>query len=161
MENLNINDVAYAFTVIGGGWGYNHELFVIMTDNTVYETTKFDDKDILYCEPEYKFNLYSLAKEQSEVWIGTRWSKDEHGNEVKKVDYLDSLTNDDNKVDFEDIRDGSECIMDAPVYTVYKNVNNELVGLVRTYNFCRIHAVAYTEAVYSHMRELEHIKNRK
>ena len=56
LENIVLN-AKYAFTVIGGGWGYQHELYVIAQDNSVYYTTNFDENNLENAKPEFIFSL--------------------------------------------------------------------------------------------------------
>lgn len=56
LENIALN-AKYAFTVIGGGWGYQHDLYVITSDNSVYYTKDFDEDNLENAKPEFIFKL--------------------------------------------------------------------------------------------------------
>ena len=51
-----LDDIEYAFTVKGGGWGYIHKLFVICKDGTVVMAREFNDSNILDYTEAFRFN---------------------------------------------------------------------------------------------------------
>ena len=55
MKLDNILKAKYAFTIIGGGWGYSHELYAITSDNSVYYTNEF--RDLETAKPEFLLKL--------------------------------------------------------------------------------------------------------
>lgn len=55
MKLDNILKAKYAFTIIGGGWGYSHELYAITSDNSVYYTNEFNDLET--AKPEFLLKL--------------------------------------------------------------------------------------------------------
>lgn len=61
---VDINNISYAFTVRGGGWGTLNELFVIMKDGTVLYSKHFfgDISNIKNLEAE---DVYKLDSELS------------------------------------------------------------------------------------------------
>lgn len=138
---LNIEDVKYLFTDIGGGWCYISDLYIITKDDKVYHTDKFSEGDLLNCYPEYICDLY--PKDLRNCCISTKTSFT-NGVCTKERKYLFDLLNSDGKVDFEDFRFRSSTIMDGTVVTLYKNVDNKLEKIVsQSYDGDDMPAVQY------------------
>lgn len=135
---MKLENIAYLFTVIGGGWGYTHDLFVITTDDKLYYTEKFND-NLLDCELAYVCDLYGSTNN-----LCIRSSYD-----GRKREYLFDLLNTDGKVDFEDYKEDIYGSMDALEVTLYKNENNTLKKLTTCYGFDSIPAVRYVSVLFS------------
>lgn len=59
----------YAFTVIGGGWGCNHKLFIICEDGTVIMAKEFNDSNILDYTEAFRFNYKNSGVDEDTVAI--------------------------------------------------------------------------------------------
>lgn len=140
---MDIENIKYLFTNIGGGWVYIHDLFIITKDDKIYHTEKFDDDDLLGCEPEYVCDLY--PKDLENCWISTSVAFD--GTEINK--YLFDLLNSEDKVDFEDFKQLEYACMDGTDLTLYKNVDNRLEKLVEYGDIDFMPAVRYVMVLWS------------
>ena len=101
---MNIENVKYLFTIIGGGWTYAHDLYIITKDDKIFYTDEFNDANILDCNPDYVCDLYS---EREDFVISISSFRDENGNRVIKEKYLSELLAEkgkNGKVDFENMR---------------------------------------------------------
>lgn len=52
---MDLKNVEYVFTITGGGWTTQHDLYAITKDRKVLHTEKFDDLEA--ASPEYLFDL--------------------------------------------------------------------------------------------------------
>lgn len=64
-----LDDMDYAFTVKGGGWGYIHKLFIIYKDGTVIMAREFDDSNILDYTEDFRFNYKNSRVDEDNVAI--------------------------------------------------------------------------------------------
>ena len=145
---MNKDKVSYVFTLIGGGWGYSHDMYVITKDDKVYYTNKFNEDNLLDCNLEYMCDLYDSSR--SNFWISSCYRKDKDGNQIEERKYLFDLLNDDGKIDFDNFKVEKYAIMDAIDLTLYKNVDDELKELVHQ-GYCSdsLPAVQYVLAICS------------
>lgn len=54
MDTLNVK---YVFTITGGGWTRQHDLYVITNDNSVLYTSNFDDSNLEAAQPGFVLRL--------------------------------------------------------------------------------------------------------
>ena len=148
---MKVEDVKYLFTITGGGWGYTHDLYVVTKDDKIYYTEKFNNKDLLDCEPDFMCDLYPKNLKNSCISSSISW--DENKNRIVKRKYLFDLLNKDGKVDFEDFMLSKYACMDGVDITLYKNVNNKLQRLVsQDYDSDGMPAIRYVIALRSKAR---------
>lgn len=145
---LDIEDVKYLFTDIGGGWGYTHNLFAITRDDKIYYTSRFNDSDLLDCTFEFVCDLYPSNLQNH--CISTLYNFD--GTE--KSTYLFDLLDSNGKVDFEKFNIREYCVMDGTTVSLYKNINNKLKLLVKQdYSSGDMPAVRYVYVLWSTRRQ--------
>ena len=59
VQEINLNNIKYAILIQGGGWVYQHTLYLITNDGDVYLTEDFINEEIT---PNKKTNAYYLGK---------------------------------------------------------------------------------------------------
>ena len=124
--------------MVGGGWFYTRDLFVVTTDDKLYYAEKFGD-DLLDCDLMYVCDLYGSV---DNVCIRSSFN----GEERK---YLYDLLDADGKVDFEDYKEDTSCSMDSMEITLYKNEDGILKKLMNCYDFDCVPAVEYISVLFS------------
>lgn len=128
----------YAFTVIGGGWGYNHKLFIICKDATVIMAREFDDSNILDYKEAFRFNYKNSGVDEDTVAISICNGK---------KTYLSSILN-GQAPDFEK-HSNEHFVFDAPTYTMYKITNGAVKELFSTLDVNSCKAMNYIETLCS------------
>ena len=135
------DDIEYAFTVKGGGWGYNHKLFIICKDGTVIMAREFDDSNILDYIEAFRFNYKNSWVDEDTVAISICNGK---------KNYLSSILN-GQAPNFEKHSKG-HFIFDAPTYTMYKIINGTVNKLFSTEDVNSCKAMNYIETLYAVLR---------
>lgn len=149
---VSLKDIAYVFTVIGGGWGYNYDLYLITKDDKLYHTKNFNE-DLLCNKKDFEVDyLGHLYNDIRNCTISV--SKSSNSSE-KIYTYLFDLLNENGKVDFEAFETSNFISMDAPYTSIYKNEGNDLRALIsNTTNGSDIPAIRYTLAVVAQLEGL-------
>lgn len=131
----------YAFTVIGGGWGYIHELFVICKDGTVVMAREFDDSNILDYTEAFRFSYKSSGVDEDTTAISIC--------DGKKT-YLSSILN--GKAPNFEKHSMEHFVFDAPTYTMYKVTNGTVEELFSTEDVNSCKAMKYIETLCAVLR---------
>lgn len=126
----------YAFTVIGGGWGYSHKLFIICEDGTVIMAKEFNDSNILDYTEAFRFNYKNSGVDEDTVAISICNGK---------KTYLSSILN-GQAPNFEKHSKG-HFVFDAPTYTMYKIINGAVKELFSTVDINSCKAINYIETL--------------
>lgn len=148
MTKISIEDIKYMFTRIGGGWGYNHDLYIITKDDNIYYTGKFNENTLVNTNVFEVSHLGHLYNDVENKIVSNLFTRDSNGKSINQHTYLFDLLDKDGKVNFEDFKVDNCMIMDSPYYTLYKNENDSFKILVnRSYNGGNIPAIKYTLAL--------------
>jgi hypothetical protein len=131
----------YAFTVIGGGWGYSHKLFIICKDGTVIMARKFDKSNILDYSEEFRFNYKDSGVDEDTTAISIC--------DGKKT-YLSSILN--GKAPNFEKHSMEHFVFDAPTYTMYKVTNGIVKELFSTNDVDSCKAMKYIETLCAVLR---------
>ena len=137
-DEKQLDDIEYAFTVKGEGWGYIHELFVICKDGTVVMAREFDDSNILDYIEDFRFNYKDSGVDEDTTAISIC--------DGKKT-YLSSILN-GKAPNFEEHSKG-HFVFDAPKYTMYKITNRTVRRLFSTEDVDSCKAMKYIETLYT------------
>lgn len=140
-ESIKVDDMEYAFTVKGGGWGYIHKLFIIYKDGTVIMAREFDDFNILDYTEAFRFNYKNSGVDEDNVAISIC--------NRKKI-YLSSILN-GKEPNFEE-HSNVHFVCDAPTYTMYKITNGTVRELFSTEDVDSCKAMNYIETLCSVLR---------
>lgn len=131
----------YAFTVVGGGWGYSHKLFIICKDGTVIMAREFNDSDILDYTEEFRFNYKDSGVDEDTVAISICNGK---------KTYLSSILN--GKAPNFEKHSVEHFVFDAPTYTMYKVTNGTVEELFSTNDVDSCKAMNYIETLCAVLR---------
>lgn len=137
----SLDDMEYAFTVKGGGWGYIHKLFIIYKDGTVIMARKFDDSNILDYTEDFRFNYKNSRVDEDNVAISICNGK---------KTYLSSILN-GKEPNFEE-HSNVHFVCDAPTYTMYKITNGTVRELFSTEDVDSCKAMDYIETLCGVLR---------
>lgn len=137
----SLDDMEYAFTVKGGGWGYIHKLFIIYKDGTVIMAREFDDSNILDYTEDFRFNYKNSKVDEDNVVISIC--------NGKKI-YLSSILN-GKEPNFEE-HSNVHFVCDAPTYTMYKITNGTVRELFSTEDVDSCKAMDYIETLCGILR---------
>lgn len=137
----SLDDMKYAFTVKGGGWGYIHKLFIIYKDGTVIMAREFDDSNILDYTEDFMFNYKNSRVDEDNVAISIC--------NGKKI-YLSSILN-GKEPNFEE-HSNVHFVCDAPTYTMYKITNGTVRELFSTEDVDSCKAMDYIETLCGVLR---------
>lgn len=133
-----LDDIEYAFTVKGGGWGYIRELFIICKDGTVVQAREFNDSNILNYTEDFRFNYKNSGVDEGSTAISICNGK---------KTYLSSIL-DGKEPNFEEHSKG-HFVFDAPTYTMYKVSNGIVKKLFSTEDVHSCKAMNYIETLCS------------
>ena len=136
-----LDDMEYAFTVKGGGWGYIHKLFIIYKDGTVIMAREFDDSNILDYTEDFRFNYKNSRVDEDNVAISICNGK---------KTYLSSILN-GKEPNFEE-HSNVHFVCDAPTYTMYKIINGTVRELFSAENVDSCKAMDYIETLCGVLR---------
>lgn len=133
-----MNEIIFAFTEIGGGWSYIHELFVVLKDGTVIHAKDFNDSKILDFKEDFRFNYKNTGVNEDTTVIAICNGK---------KTYLSSILN-GKEPNFEE-HSKEHFVFDAPTYTMYKVTNGVVKKLFSTGDVHSCKAMNYIETLCS------------